>query len=160
MLAQAKDDDGLKLGENIITGGLVIQVLFFAVFVIVAAVFHYRMRWFPSARSQTVKQQWERYLFVLYAASGLILIRSIFRIVEYVQGQDGALLETETYLYVFDSTLMFSTMVLFNIFHPSSIISSHSDEENITYEGTNPHGSQRLGPGSQGFDGLKSSYHG
>lgn len=51
------------------------------------------------------------------------MIRSVFRIAEYVQDQDGSLLKTETYLYVFDATLMFLTMVLFNIFHPSKIIS-------------------------------------
>ncbi len=52
----------------------------------------------------------------------MIMIRSIFRIAEYVMGQDGYLLGHEYFLYIFDGALMWLTMVLFNICHPSSII--------------------------------------
>jgi hypothetical protein len=44
-------------------------------------------------------------------------------------GQDGYLLDHEIFLYVFDAMLMFITMVLFNVFHPSRIIGA--DFENI-----------------------------
>jgi len=33
------------------------------------------------------------------------------------------LLKTETYLYLFDATLMFLMMLLLKVFHPSKIIS-------------------------------------
>jgi hypothetical protein len=124
MLVKAKDSDGVKLGQNVITGGLGIQVLFFGFFIIVSALFHLRMRAAPSLVSQTVNVPWQQYLFVLYAASFLIMIRSVFRIAEYVMGQDGALLTHEVYLYVFDAGLMFLAMVLFNVRHPSNIISN------------------------------------
>lgn len=57
----------------------------------------------------------------LYAASVLILIRSVFRVAEYAEGNDGALLRTEVYLYVFDAVLMFLVMVTFAVIHPSEI---------------------------------------
>lgn len=41
-------------------------------------------------------------------------------------GQDGILLDHEYYLYIFDATLMFFTMVLFNVYHPSRIITKES----------------------------------
>lgn len=65
---------------------------------------------------------WERHLLVLYVASALIMVRSVFRIAEYVMGWDGFLLNHEVFLYIFDAVLMFITMVLFNFWHPSEII--------------------------------------
>jgi hypothetical protein len=75
-----------------------------------------------------VQVPWQKYLLILYVASFFIMVRSIFRIAEYVQGHDGALLMTETYLYIFDTTLTFLAMLLFNIFHPSKITSKNSSK--------------------------------
>ena len=123
MLSQAKTADDQKRGTNIITGGLFIQVIFFGCFMVVSVVFHTRMARAPAARSFSLQVPWQKYLFVLYIASAFIMVRSVFRIAEYLQGNDGSLLQTETYLYLFDATLMFLTMVLFNVFHPSKTIS-------------------------------------
>jgi RTA1 like protein. len=57
----------------------------------------------------------------LYAASVLILIRSVFRVVEYGEGFDGYLLSTEVFLYIFDALLMFSVMMIFLAIHPSEV---------------------------------------
>ena len=122
MLAKATSDSGVKLGQNIITGGLGIQVLFFGLFIAVAGIFNYRLRAVPSLRSKQLSVPWQSYLYVLYGASFLIMIRSVFRIVEYVMGTDGYLLDHEIFLYIFDAVLMLSTMVLFNVYHPSRII--------------------------------------
>jgi hypothetical protein len=141
MLASAKTASAQKNGENAITGGLFIQVLFFGFFIVVSAIFHIRISKSPTNRSLTLQVAWRRYLLILYIASFFIMIRSLFRIAEYLQGQDGALLKTETYLYLFDATLMFLTMVVFNVFHPSKIISKEvlkstwsNVEDGSTYE--------------------------
>lgn len=60
-------------------------------------------------------------MMALYTGSFLIMVRSIFRAVEYLQGFDGYLLRHEAYLYVFDAVLMFLVMVLFNWIHPAEI---------------------------------------
>jgi hypothetical protein len=57
----------------------------------------------------------------LYLGSFLIMVRSVFRAVEYLQGFDGYLLRHEAYLYIFDACLMFLVMVLFNWIHPGEI---------------------------------------
>jgi hypothetical protein len=126
MLARTSSSSGVKLGQNIITGGLGIQVLFFGLFIVVAGIFNYRLRAAPSLRSKQLSVPWQSYLYVLYGASFLILIRSVFRIVEYVIGQDGYLLDHEIFLYIFDALLMFSSMVLFNVYHPSRIINKQA----------------------------------
>lgn len=126
MMASAKDQAGVKLGENMINGGLGIQILFFGFFIIVTSIFHYRIRACPTTRTRSLTIPWERYLFVLYAVSFLILVRSVFRIIEYVMGSDGILLGNEVFLYVFDATLMLGAMVLFNLWHPGKIITKES----------------------------------
>ena len=126
MLAKATDDNGIKTGNWVITGGLLVQIVFFAFFIAVAGAFNYRLAAHPTSRAVSVP--WQKYLHVLYAASGLIMIRSTFRVVEYVGGQDGVLLSTEIYLYIFDAALMFVAMVIFNVWHPSSIITKEKLE--------------------------------
>jgi hypothetical protein len=49
------------------------------------------------------------------------MVRSIFRLAEYLQGNNGYLLHHEIFLYVFDALLMFITMVVFNIVHPQEV---------------------------------------
>jgi hypothetical protein len=95
LLAKAKTASDQKMGEHIITGGLGIQVLFFGFFMVVAGVFHCRIRRSPPSRTMNLTVPWERQLIVLYIASGLIMIRSVFRIAEYVMGNDGPLLGNE-----------------------------------------------------------------
>lgn len=143
--------DGMKLGEKIIICGLFVQLVFFALFVFIAGDFHRRMvkdisvkkRYTPAALFRKVQRSrvdssnspitrvlsreaanelpWKRHLYILYATSALILIRSIFRVVEYIQGNSGYLLSHEVYLYVFDAALMFFVMILFNWVHPSQV---------------------------------------
>ena len=64
---------------------------------------------------------WQKHLYALYVASMLILVRSIFRVIEYVQGNNGYLLKKEVFLYIFDAVLMFLCMVWLNIVHPGEI---------------------------------------
>lgn len=106
MLTQAKSQSDVNLGQNIILGGLIFQILMFGLFVVVAGVYHGRVRSKPTlaARSQSIP--WERYFFILYIVSVLITIRNGFRVAEYAMGSDGYLLNNEWTLYVFDAALM------------------------------------------------------
>jgi len=108
-------------GKNIVILGLIVQLIFFGLFIIVTAIFHARLKKGPTDRSLDPKVRWLRYLILLYVTSALILIRSIFRLIEYIQGMDGPLLTNEMYLYIFDSALMFIVFIYMNWFHPSEI---------------------------------------
>ena len=116
-----KSAKAVNLGQHIIVGGLVVQIVFFGFFVVVAAIFNLRLNKHATPRSESAEIPWRRHLNVLYAASILILVRSLFRIVEYQQGNDGYLLGHEVFLYIFDAVLMLSVMVLFNSIHPNEI---------------------------------------
>ncbi|GME34133.1 putative RTM1-like protein [Neofusicoccum parvum] len=108
-------------GEHMIIGGLVVQVLFFSVFVVVGTVFHYQMRMVPAVKVTQEVLPWQAHMHILYAASVLILVRSLFRLAEYAQGNDGYLVLHEVFLYIFDAALMLATMVVFACKHPSEI---------------------------------------
>ncbi|KAL4925654.1 RTA1 domain-containing protein [Aspergillus undulatus] len=109
-------------GEKVIITGLVIQVLFFGFFIITCAVFHRRVDKSPTERALELESPWRKHLMVLYAANILIMIRSVFRLIEYAMGNNGYLLRREAFLYVFDGLLMLVTMILLNIVHPSGVI--------------------------------------
>jgi hypothetical protein len=105
----------MSTGENIILGGLFVQIIVFGVFVITSALFHKRYNSTQVAHVLYAadNQDWMKIMHMLYAVSGLIMVRSIFRVVEYIMGHDGYLLANEWPLYIFDAVLMFFVVVLF-----------------------------------------------
>ncbi|OAA46323.1 RTA-like protein [Metarhizium rileyi] len=110
-----------KTGENIILGGLFVQIFMFGLFAVTAVIFHVRMRRWPSGASMDPSSSWVRLMGMLYATSALILVRSVFRVVEYMMGKEGYLLRNEWTLYVFDALLMFGTMAVYGIVYPARL---------------------------------------
>ncbi|KAK7960303.1 RTA1 like protein-domain-containing protein [Apiospora saccharicola] len=136
MLTTAKTPADVQRGNNVILGGLGIQVLFFGGFCVVTAVFHLRIRRQPTGKSSqeqaaavTTEKPWKSLVYVLYAASLLIMVRSLFRVAEYAQGQTGALQGHEYWLYILDSVPMLAVSVLFNWMHPSGVVSSKGEKD-------------------------------
>ncbi|KAJ5954249.1 hypothetical protein N7501_008528, partial [Penicillium viridicatum] len=133
-LSSAKSQSKITLGQNIIIAGLFIQIAFFGFFVVTAGVFHYRLSKCNDCSPKSVP--WMKCLYVLYTASLFIMIRSIFRAIEYITGTNGPLMSTEVYLYVFDAALMFLTMIAFNIFSPKSLVTPRSAIRDIESPGS------------------------
>lgn len=128
----------MKLAENVIIVGLVIQILFFGFFVAVSVIFHIRMSSNPTSAALGTSVNWHRYLVVLYTASSFIMIRCIYRVIEYIQGSTGSLQSHEYFAYIFDATLMILVMIIFVIFHPSQISESGQeklDDTELMYRG-------------------------
>ncbi|KFY81135.1 hypothetical protein V499_00069 [Pseudogymnoascus sp. VKM F-103] len=129
------DQSKVKLGQNMILAGLGIQLLMFGLFWLTAVLFHLKIRKNPTTESYTIDAKWEQYLAMLYMVSALIMIRSIFRVAEYVMGNDGYLLMNEWPLYVFDATLMFGVTVLFYWRHPGALTAAKiHDAERVQLE--------------------------
>ncbi|KAF4160172.1 hypothetical protein CNMCM8927_002652 [Aspergillus lentulus] len=83
------------LGNKIVVGGLLIQVVMFGLFLITAIVFQSRMRRHPRGLSTSVDIPWKSHLRTLHVVGLLIMIRSVFRVAEFVMGNDGYLLKHE-----------------------------------------------------------------
>ena len=108
-------------GQNVIIGGLIVQIVFFGFFLISALIFQQRIGSNSEARAVADEYPWRKHMWALHSSSILILIRSIVRVVEYVQGTHGYLMKHEVFIYVFDGLLMFAMMVIFVIIHPSEV---------------------------------------
>ncbi|RYP41686.1 hypothetical protein DL767_000891 [Monosporascus sp. MG133] len=117
--------EALNNGAKVIIAGLFVQLICFGVFIVIAIAFDLKIRRAPTGRSEC-GIPWQKHMKALYVGSLLIMVRSIFRAVEYLQGFDGYLLSHEVYLYVFDAILMFLVMVLFNYVHPAEIFDLHA----------------------------------
>ncbi|KAJ9225349.1 hypothetical protein DTO169C6_2379 [Paecilomyces variotii] len=119
----------MKAGAHIVIGGLVIQLVFFGFFVYVSALFHWRMKKWPrydhvppSVGSHGFQSQitWESLMWALYAACFLILVRSVFRVVEFVEGNDGFIMHREYLLYIFDACLMSLSGIVLIVVYPGT----------------------------------------
>ncbi|KAF4978431.1 hypothetical protein FZEAL_5195 [Fusarium zealandicum] len=120
-----------RRGENIIIGGLGIQILFFGFFIIVTLMFHMRIPGQPTQTSLEITNPWKKLVLVLYVTSLLILVRSAFRVAEYVVGKDGELQSKELWVYIVDALLMAIATLLLNWFHPSRVINRALDAKRI-----------------------------
>ncbi|KAI1207476.1 RTA1 like protein [Annulohypoxylon truncatum] len=132
LLTQAKTLDDVRRGENIIVAGLGIQILFFGFFIIVTLVFHRRISGKPTRNALTLTTPWRKLLIVLYVSSSLIMVRSIYRVTEYIMGSDGELQSKEIYLYLLDAVPMFIVVFSYNVFHPSRVVSRDTKDSRMS----------------------------
>ncbi|KAK5798256.1 hypothetical protein VI817_004547 [Penicillium citrinum] len=113
--------DQASSGQDIVLAGLALQIVTFVVFLGTAIIFHRRMNQYPTQTSLYEDVPWKTHLNGLYIISAMILVRSIFRIIEYGMGNDGYLLSNEWPNYIFDAVPMLIAMVCFAVWHPSGL---------------------------------------
>ncbi|KAL3491128.1 RTA1 like protein [Aspergillus germanicus] len=144
ILSQAKSASKVHLGERIIIVGLFVQVLFFSVFIIVSILFHRNIHNNPTSKSISSLSSssallknvagipgWLLCLFILYATSSLVMVRSIYRVVEYIQGTDGFLQSHEVFLYIFDAVLMLLVCAGLSLRHPGVLLDGSEGFEEV-----------------------------
>ncbi|KAL2875435.1 hypothetical protein SGCOL_009345 [Colletotrichum sp. CLE4] len=105
------------IGEKIIIVGLLVQIVVFGFFIVTTILFHRRIIRKPTTVAIEGIIPWRRYLWVLYSTSLIILVRSIFRVIEYLQGNRGYLISHEMFLYIFDTILMIAVMATFLVWY-------------------------------------------
>ncbi|CVK96260.1 related to RTM1 protein [Fusarium mangiferae] len=101
--------------ESVVTAGIMVQLVFFTLFIALATSFHFLF----LNKSLVQPYGWQKFMVVISVASALILVRSLFRMIEYVEGRDGELQSKEVYLYVLDAIPMAIVSIGFHVFHPS-----------------------------------------
>ncbi|KAG5655089.1 hypothetical protein KAF25_000212 [Fusarium avenaceum] len=128
----------VEWAERLVIFGLVVQIVIFGLFCVVSLVFHRRMLRTPTAESIGTIIPWESTLYMLYGVSLLIMVRSIFRVIEYAQGYNGYALSHEWTLYVFDTVLMWLVTVIFAWRYPSHITTTHSRFNSVLLQEVEP----------------------
>ncbi|SCU79553.1 LADA_0B01486g1_1 [Lachancea dasiensis] len=104
--------DNHELGSNIIIAGLVVQVIIFGLFVITELRFLF-LADKVSRITPYISRHWKVLNINLFMCSILILVRSIVRLVEFIQGYSGYIIEHEWFIFVFDAVPMFLVTLLF-----------------------------------------------
>lgn len=113
----------------VVITGLAIQLISFSIFWISSFFLERRIRRSPTVESLQNDVPWKKFLYMLYAVSTLIIIRSAFRVVEYVLGDNGYPLKHEWTLYIFDTVPMSIVMVLFYMWYPDLLKPSVQEGE-------------------------------
>ncbi|KAM0478833.1 hypothetical protein ACHAP7_005989 [Fusarium lateritium] len=107
----------IKISRIVVVLGLFVQVIIFGFFIYISNVVHRRLLKSPTEIVQENTIPWKRYLYILYATSGIILVRGIFRIIEYIEGNNGFFISYKAFLYIFDAMLMAVVMTIFLVCH-------------------------------------------
>jgi hypothetical protein len=126
-----------KLGANLVTASLCLQVALFGSFGLLAAHFHKRAR-----KANVLSKDLRIILYVLYVSATVVTIRCIYRLVEYIQGWDSTIYKNEVFFWIFEAIIMFLNTALLNLFHPGKRLprsnSVFLDRDGVT---------ERRGPG-------------
>lgn len=114
------DENETTTGSHIIVVGLFIQIAFFALFVINEVIFSYKVKFVCPPVTGCAVKTWKAFNLNLLICSILILLRSIVRVIEFIQGHNGYINSHEYFIYVFDAIPMLLTVSSFVISMPSS----------------------------------------
>jgi hypothetical protein len=130
-------------GHALLKAALLMQIFVIVAFMTLAGVFHVRCK---RAGIQSAKLYGP--LTTLYISTGLVTVRTIYRIVEYFSiaelhygpGLDpmslSPLIRYEWFFYVFEATLMLCNTVLWNVRHPRRYLPASTkiylDKDNVT----------------------------
>ncbi|KUI52951.1 Protein RTA1 [Cytospora mali] len=122
------------MGQIVIISGLIMQIVCFVAFVAACGIFHVRYARLTGNGSDRARRAndagipWRKLLYMLYATSFLISVRSIYRSAEFIQGHQGYNLTHQWTLFVFDATLMFLSVVVFYVmYHPKDMSKGYQD---------------------------------
>ncbi|CCA75463.1 hypothetical protein PIIN_09446 [Serendipita indica DSM 11827] len=92
--------------------GLVLQIVLFLLFVVVAVRFH------SNTHKAKLAGRWTTVLYVLYTSAFVISVRCLYRVVEYWMGTTSPLYRLEVYFQIFEASLMLINVLVLNIWHP------------------------------------------
>ncbi|RGP78690.1 heterokaryon incompatibility [Fusarium longipes] len=120
-LVDATEVTQQRTAQLIIVGGLSFQIYFFGFFTSILHIVNSRVLETPTRQSTVITMPWKRWIIVLYISCGLILVRSLYRVIEYATGPLSIVQATEIYFYIFDAGSIFIITCLFNIFHPRQL---------------------------------------
>jgi hypothetical protein len=122
LVAGADTIDKENNGKNIVLVGLALQLCTFGFFVIASIRLTVLLR--TKLRNEPLPRDtnWPLFLGVINAASATILIRSVFRFVEFAIGVHNYLSNHEAFFYCLDALLIFAVVVGFLCVHPGNFL--------------------------------------
>ncbi|BGP14631.1 hypothetical protein JCM10213_002201 [Rhodosporidiobolus nylandii] len=143
----ATDGKGAEIGPKIALIGLVIQLVSFALFTLLLIVFALRVRSrFPHLDSSSpgfsfaafnpfstrLVVDWRILFYVMLLTCVGIMVRCVFRAIEYAQGYSGYLVTHEVYFYLLDALPLFLSMFLYAWLWPTRVIDGAAQDSSAS----------------------------
>lgn len=119
-------DPNVNLAKAVLIVGFIVQLVSFAVFWTCAGVYHWRAR-----RAGEPSGDWTKCLFTLYLGVFLIMIRNIYRTIEFAtstSNTSGYLLTHEGIYYALEALPILLCVVLFLASNPGKYVPRNVDE--------------------------------
>ncbi|CEI40804.1 hypothetical protein FVEN_g1506 [Fusarium venenatum] len=104
-----------RIGVKTLIAGLVFQLVAFSLFICVFRRFHILA---GRMAIDSAPQGWQKVVLSVYISSILIMIRCIFRVVEFAGGRGSYAFNHEWLFWVFESLPMVGAIGIFCIYHP------------------------------------------
>ncbi|KAG4411841.1 hypothetical protein IFR04_015025 [Cadophora malorum] len=142
MMAQA---NMAGLGQKIMLIGLFVQLAFFGFFLVISLIFWRRTR--SSSIRYTLRygrHSWYNLLMLLLAAATLIILRCVFRIIEFGQGHTGYLASHEAFLYLFDAVPMLGVQIMFHLIHAGDVFPPNFNMQKLDDDDDTTHLQDRI----------------
>ncbi|KAK3995204.1 RTA1 like protein-domain-containing protein [Cladorrhinum sp. PSN332] len=114
-----------RLSKIVVLVGLLVQLLALAVFIVMVARLHARLRHNPSESKAMLADpgvNWLGHFVVLEVAAVMLVVRSVVRGAEYLGGMDGFIASHEVFVYVFDAVPMLVVMLSSLLLYPSRLV--------------------------------------
>ncbi|KAI9736169.1 MAG: hypothetical protein M1834_001054 [Cirrosporium novae-zelandiae] len=122
MVASADTTTKANKGKNVVLVGLGIQLVTFGFFVLASMRFAFVLRTKLNSLPLPTETNWRFLLTTVNAASATILIRSVYRFLEFVLGVHNTLSDNEVYFYCLDALLIFVVVAAFVCVHPGMFL--------------------------------------
>ncbi|KAI1765281.1 RTA1-domain-containing protein [Hypoxylon sp. FL1150] len=65
---------------------------------------------------------WKNHFRAIQLVTLLVIVRSIVRTIEYLQGEEGVIISHEVFIYLFDAVPMFLIMAVYLVLHPGRLV--------------------------------------
>lgn len=123
VLPASGEQSSIELSKKILLGGLIAQVAALGFFILTCWHAHSRIKGSPTNNILANPSiNWQNHFRALELVTVVLIVRSVVRAVEYLQGVDGFVASHEIFIYLFDALLIWFIMVTFLILHPSRLI--------------------------------------
>ncbi|KAH6654833.1 RTA1 like protein-domain-containing protein [Truncatella angustata] len=122
------DPSSFALSRALLLGGLITQLVALLIFMLFAWRVYHGLKCDLgngsgiSPFSQDPAVHWEKHLLAVMAVTFLILIRSVVRAIEFLQGTDGYVASREIFIYLFDAAFILMVVLIFLIIYPGRLV--------------------------------------
>ncbi|TBU65123.1 RTA1 like protein [Dichomitus squalens] len=129
------DPHKARLGSNIILGGLFVQIISMTFFSFLMGEYAWRRskdRPFHKVdsiegqyqRSQPMDRNMKMLIFGIIIPTAAVYIRSVYRIIEFIDGFNGSIAHNQVTFIIFDACLVTLALNTLNVMHPGTLLNA------------------------------------